>query len=115
MKTENDNRARLLNMAAGGNGQVTPWIERVTLDDTPTDGEQHGFVVHVPQRATRGGTAPAIHVNVSSIDAARGLLHAIDTGAQPRDTDTTEEELRAQVDAIPYTDNGRHVQYDSKA
>lgn len=111
MKTKNDNRALLLNMAAGGNGQLRPWIERVTYDGAPVDAEQYGFVVHIPQHAGRGGMCKAIHVHVGDLEAARGLLHAIATGAQPRDTETTAEEQRAVCDAIPYTDNGRHTQY----
>ena len=115
MKTENPNRARLLNIAAGGNGHVTPWIERITYDGAPADAEQYGYVVHVPQHAGQGGMCKAIHVNVGDLEAARGLLHAIATGAQPRDTDTTAEEAQAACDAIPYTDSGRHKPYDSRA
>ena len=116
MKTENPNRARLLNIAAGGNGHVTPWIERIAYDGAPADAQQYGYVVHLPQHAARGGgVSPALHVHVGSIDAARGLLHAIATGAQPCSPDTTAEEAQAACDAIPYTDSGRHEPYDSRA
>ena len=76
MKTTTDNRARLLNMAAGGDGHTAPYIEQDA---------QGGYIVHLPTRQHAGGkTSPAIDIHVTTEEAARGLLHAIETGAQPR-------------------------------
>ena len=74
--TTEDNRARLLNMAAGGDGHIAPYIEQ---------NGQGGYIVVVPPTIGRDGrTAPAMRVPVQSEEAARGLLHAIETGANPR-------------------------------
>jgi len=83
--TAEDNRARLLNIAAGGDGHTAPYIEQDA---------QGGYIVHLPaQRHAGGKTSPAIDIHVTTEEAARGLLHAIETGAQPRapkDEDTDE-------------------------
>lgn len=108
------NRAKLLNIAAGGDGQILRYIERVTYDDAPAGAEPYGYIVHLPQGAEQGAATPAIHVRTQSIEAARGLLHAITTGAKPRNPEDKAEDVAAISDSIPVIDNGRHIPYGSK-
>lgn len=76
MKTTTDNRARLLNIAAGGDGHTTPYAEQDA---------QGGYIVHLPaRRYASGKTSPAIDIHLTTEEAARGLLLAIETGAKPR-------------------------------
>lgn len=110
-----DNRTRLLNMTAGGDGNISAWIERVTYDNAPADAQQYGYIVHMPQSVQQDGKAtPAIHVHVDSEAAARGLLHATETGAKPRNPEDKAEDVAALLNSIPITDNGRHIPYGSK-
>lgn len=108
------NRAKLLNIAAGGDGLIQPYIERVTYDDAPAGAEPYGYIVHLPQHTEQGAAMPAVHVHVQSIEAARGLLHAVNTGAAPRNPEDKAEDVAALCSSIPITDNGRHVPYGSK-
>lgn len=108
-----ENRIRLLNIAAGGDGHTAPWIEKVTYSDAPADAPQHAYMVHYPQSIERDGTtSPAVHVGYFvNVEAARALLHATETGAQPRSPETTADKIRAAQDAIPVTDSGRIIPY----
>lgn len=44
--TAQTSRRRLLNMANGGDGHLTSWIERVTLEASPQADEQTAYVFH---------------------------------------------------------------------
>ena len=76
MNTDNttSKRAQLLNMAAGGDGHTAPWIEA-----TP-DG---AAVLHIPAVLHGGKPAKGAQIH-ASMEACRGLLHALETGAQPK-------------------------------
>ena len=69
------NRARLLNMAAGGDGHTAPWIE-----PTP-DG---AAVLHIPANTHANGKVTRGTQVRASMAACRGLLRALQTGAQPK-------------------------------
>lgn len=112
--TTETNRAKLLHMAAGGDGNTAPYIERVTYDDAPAGAEPYGYIVHLPQHVGQGGIAPAVHVHMHDATAARGLLHALRTGAKPRNPEDKAEDVAALCSSIPITDNGRHVPYNSR-
>lgn len=112
-ETAKENRSRLLNIAAGGDGHITAWIERVTYDDAPADAQPYGYIVHLPQTAEQCGISPAVNVHVTSEAAARGLLHALRTGAKPRNPEDSAAAIAAEADSIAITDNGRHIPYSS--
>ena len=60
------NRARLLNMAAGGDGHATPYIEKAA---------QGGYFVHIPPiTTTDGSTTKAITIYTDSESTAQTLL-----------------------------------------
>lgn len=108
-----DNRARLINMANGGDGRVSPWIEIVTIrrsnqEDTPR------YILHVPGQP--GGREMAIGP-MSNIDAVHGLFLALKTGAKPRDPDMTDEQVMVMHAAIfagmpPPEDHGRVIEME---
>lgn len=112
--TTETNRAKLLHMAAGGDGHITAWIERVTYDGAPADAQQYGYIVHVPQTAEHGGISHGVNVHMQDAAAARGLFHALQTGAKPRNPEDKAEDVAALCSSIPITDNGRHVPYNSR-
>lgn len=109
-----ENRARLLNMTAGGNGQIDTYIERIALDGAPAGAQQYAFIVHMPQRAARGVVSSPLHIRVDSEAAARGLIVATHTGAKPRNPEDNAGDIAAAAERIPITDNGRHVPYSNK-
>ena len=78
MNTENTKRTQLLNMVAGGDGHTAPWIE-----PTP-DG---AAVLHIPATLHANGKLSQGTQVHASMEACRGLLHAIQTGAQPKAPD----------------------------
>lgn len=45
-----ENRARLLSMAAGGDGHVRMWIEHAIYEATDTEPEAEVYLLHVPPR-----------------------------------------------------------------
>lgn len=112
--TAQENRSRLLNMAAGGDGNTAAWIERVTYDDAPADAQAYGYIVHFPQSSDGGRIIPALDVQVRSEDAARGLLQATRTGAKPRNPEDSAAAIAAEADGIAITDTGRHVPYTGR-
>ena len=54
--TAEDNRARLLDMAAGGSGHTDAWIERVTLEASDTEAERTAYMYHYPPHIQRDGS-----------------------------------------------------------
>lgn len=75
MNTKNDTRTWLLNIAAGGAGNTEAWIE-----PTP-DG---AAVLHIPARVSADGKVAAGTQVRAGMAACRGLLRALQTGAQPK-------------------------------
>ena len=53
-----ENRARLLSIAAGGSGHVSPYLERVTLEGAPRQ-QATAYVYHNPARVEGGRLTPA--------------------------------------------------------
>lgn len=64
-------RQYLLNLASGGDGHASPWIEQPGPDL---------FIVHLPPRYPK---EKEIQIQMSSGEAASGLIKALETGAQP--------------------------------
>ena len=104
-------RARLIDLARGGDGHLEPWIERVTvqrpgLDDAP------GYVLHLPD--PYGGKEITI---AADLELLRNLIIVLENGAQPRDPTVTAEQVLAEraarIAAMPTPeDHGRIVTPD---
>ena len=93
-----DNRARLLNMTAGGDGHIHDWIERVTLDDAPED-MQTAYVYHSPAKRYDNGNYGTAKEFLGTEEHAR-KFYALG------------REDIADIYAIPVEDIGRHIPAD---
>lgn len=90
-------RQRLINLVHGGSGKVAPWIEKATLrrpghDDTAV------YCVHLPN-TTRDGGDLIVVAHDGSLQSCHNVLHFLDTDDQPRNPETTPEELAAEREA----------------
>lgn len=98
MTTAEENRARLLNMAQGGNGQTADYIERVTLDDAPED-KRTAYILHSPAKTYPDGKRSKAGEFLGTWEHAAALymLPYMDGEQHPRE------------DSIPIADDGRHI------
>lgn len=103
MENTETKRAVLLDLAKGGNGHPGPWIEKVTLR-RPGEADKAVYCTHLPG-VTKQGHDLIVAASDGSLDLCQTILHITETGAQPADPDTTQEEreaaLQAWVDALP--------------
>lgn len=114
MKTTKDNRAILLDMAAGGDGNTDSWIERVVYEATPTDAEAEAYLLHVrPKNLPNGGrTAGAEYCG--TLEQCRTLYiifhddEFVAAGLLPAGQRTAAQVEAAEAQ-IPYKDTGRRV------
>lgn len=83
-------RQRLINLVHGGDGKVAPWIEKATLR-TPGQEDAAVYAVHIPG-ARNDGTDLVIAGSDGGLQVCLDVLHLLETGAQPRNPDTTDEE-----------------------
>lgn len=101
--TTTDNRARLLNMAAGGNGQTKPYIERVTLDGAAPE-QRTAYIYHSPAQALPDGQATKAAAYLGTFERCKAfyMLPYIELpdAEQPA------------ADSIPIEDYGRHIPAD---
>lgn len=96
--TAADNRERLLNMAAGGSGHTSEWLERVTLDDAPED-KRTAYMYHRPRMLYENGKRSGAAEFLGCEEHARKFY------ALGHDEIT-------DIYAIPVEDNGRHIPAD---
>lgn len=101
MEHTSTNRARLLDLATGGDGHAGPWIEKVTLR-RPGQEDAAVYAAHLPGR---DGKEVIVAASDGSLDLCQTILHITETGAKPADPDSTQEEReaarRAWEEALP--------------
>lgn len=110
-------RARLLDLASGGDGHVGPWIEKMTIRRPDMD-DTAGYCLHIPQHG--GGNDTTIVAHDYSLDMLQKLILIIERGATPSDPDMTDDEVEAErrADAAriaampPPEDHGKIVTLD---
>ena len=83
-------RQRLINLVHGGDGKVAPWIEKATLR-TPGKEDAAVYAVHIPG-ARNDGSDLVLTGSDGGLQVCLDVLHFLDTGDQPRGTETTPEE-----------------------
>lgn len=96
-KTIKDLRAELLHIAAGGDGNIGTWIERVTLDDAPAD-KRTAYMYH-------DTTANSVQTYLGTLAECKNFyrLPYIELPAEQQPGD----------DDIQITDTGRHIPADT--
>ena len=103
MEQTKTKRAVLLDLAAGGTGHPGPWIEKVTLR-RPGQDDTAVYCTHYPH-ARNDGKDLVIAAHDGGLDLCQTIIRITETGAQPADPDTTQEEreaaLQAWRDALP--------------
>ena len=97
MEQTKTNRAVLLDLAHGGSGHPGPWIEKVTLR-RPGQEDKAVYCTRIPN-TRRDGRDLVIAATDGSLDLCQTLLRICETGAQPADPDTTQEEREAALEA----------------
>ncbi len=105
MKTESieEKRAKLIDIARGGDGMTAPWLERITIRK-PGESDAPGYIIHIPCAGNE------FTIYSADLEAMQGLLSALLTGAKPADHEPTAEELAAWIAALPQPeDRGRIV------
>ena len=96
-------RATLIDLLRGGDGRTAPWLERITIR-RPGASDTPGYIAHIPC------SGKECTIYSADLEAMQGLLHALQTGAQPADHEMTAEELAAAAAALPQPeDRGRIV------
>jgi hypothetical protein len=98
-----ENRARLLNMAAGGNGHISDYIERVTLDGAAPE-QQTAYIYHSPAVVYENGRRSVELSYLGTLEHCKKfyMLRYIELPT----------EQQPDMDAIPIADYGRHIAPD---
>ena len=101
--TTADNRKRLLNLAAGGDGHIHDYIERVTLDGA-TPEQRTAYMYHSPEVIHADGRRTAARAFLGTLEHCKAfyMLPYIELPT----------EQQPDMDAIPIEDNGRHIAAD---
>lgn len=94
MRNTEENRKRLLNLSAGGNGHLSQWVEHVIFEATEDSEEHDGYILHTESR-TNGK-----EMQIRSSKHVAQLLTMITDEAAPTD---------AEIDAVPVEDYGRRI------
>lgn len=100
-------RARLLNLARGGNGHCDTWIERVTVR-CPGEDDRPGFVVHLPSRYD----LRELTIHLDSLEDAQNLIIALKVNTQPPKLDPID--IDEAVKLLVPEDHGRIVTADGE-
>lgn len=99
-----DNRARLLNMAAGGDGHTAPYIERVILDGAAPE-QRTAYIYHSPAQALPNGSTAAAAAYLGTFEQCKAFYMLPYLEA---DDDTR----KRAADSMPVEDYGRHIAAD---
>lgn len=103
--TTEQNRARLLNLAAGGSGHTAPYIERVALDGAGDLDGGTGYIYHSPARKLPNGKTTQGEIFIGTFEHCKAF-YMLPYMELPDD-----EKQRA-ADAMPVEDYGRHIAAD---
>lgn len=95
----NRSRDYLLNLAAGGDGHLSDWIERATYEATADAPETEVYILHMPPKRQPNGRLSNRQQYVGTLEHCRKflLLPYIERDDAP------------DIDSIPYEDTGRRI------